>query len=496
MKHYLGILYKYDVERLPSDLGHVAPSTDWREGCTAQGGDRIEERKKERMDSARDGGSGSPPGGEGERRRTADVSLSEKTRFLKRTAQFGDAKKRIEETAAAVLPKTFMNDERYESFEHTDRMHQERLPPAVHLPSLSAAAEEEEEAPSTAGATLEEVMKAAEAVSSAFQNIVTAIVDEVGLKPNAIAFHDGNPIVLDPSQPSSTGYFRRLTLVPLKSRKRCREKMESDYDCDASRLVDVVRCSIVVDDESQLVAVSDALLRGSVGEHPKFQVVRLKNRFKRPLFNGYCDALFNIAVPVGVVAGGAAAWHVCEVQVHLAALARHKEQSYAPYEYFRAHAPRMRALQPLIEFMEKLDEFNGVKGLVERMAGAVLPRAFMTDEKYRSFEQTNRMRQERLLPSLTSSPSSLSVGEVSASTARTLEEVIEAASAVLPKFRSIVTAIVEEAGLSPDEIVYHDDEPLVLEVSKSGFGDAKNNTFERIDQFYAIKSPEKENPCL
>ena len=62
------------------------------------------------MDSARDGGGGSPPGGEGERRRTADVSLSEKTvAFLKRTAQFGDAKKRIEETAAAVLPKTFMN---------------------------------------------------------------------------------------------------------------------------------------------------------------------------------------------------------------------------------------------------------------------------------------------------------------------------------------------------------------------------------------------------
>ena len=90
--------------------------------------------------------------------------------------------------------------------------------------------------------------------------------------------------------------------------------MESDYDCDASRLVDVVRCSIVVDDESQLVAVSDALLRGSI-HWLFFTAVRLKNRYVDPLFNGHRDALFNIAVPIGEDGN---VRHVCEVQVQLA----------------------------------------------------------------------------------------------------------------------------------------------------------------------------------
>ena len=50
------------------------------------------------------------------------------------------------------------------------------------------------------------------------------------------------------------------------------------------------------------------------GGSDRYSVVRLKNRFKDPLFNGYQDALYSIRVRIG----DTDSWHVCEVQIHLA----------------------------------------------------------------------------------------------------------------------------------------------------------------------------------
>ena len=44
--------------------------------------------------------------------------------------------------------------------------------------------------------------------------------------------------------------------------------------------------------------------------------LRFKNRYKKRLFNGYADGLYNVAIHLG---GGV--WHVCEVQLHLASIA-------------------------------------------------------------------------------------------------------------------------------------------------------------------------------
>ena len=67
-----------------------------------------------------------------------------------------------------------------------------------------------------------------------------------------------------------------------------------------------------------------------------YRVVRLKNRFREPLFNGYRDALYSISIRLR---GGdeAEVWHVCEVQLHLAAILARKEQSHMYYEYFRGY---------------------------------------------------------------------------------------------------------------------------------------------------------------
>lgn len=86
---------------------------------------------------------------------------------------------------------------------------------------------------------------------------------------------------------------------------------------------------MVVEREDQLFKVHEQLMALSVpldGE-PRvgdFRVVRLKNRFRNPLFNGYRDALYNIAVYIGN-----GVWVVCEVQLHLGAVLSHKEESYA-----------------------------------------------------------------------------------------------------------------------------------------------------------------------
>ena len=63
---------------------------------------------------------------------------------------------------------------------------------------------------------------------------------------------------------------------------------------------------------------------------PRFTVARLKNRFAAPLYNGYRDALYNIQI---FLEDGT--YHVCELQLHLAAVVAHKKRSHGFYEFFR-----------------------------------------------------------------------------------------------------------------------------------------------------------------
>ena len=132
-------------------------------------------------------------------------------------------------------------------------------------------------------------------------------------------------------------YFKHLTLVPLKPRARCEEKVGTEYGGAWSRLLDVVRCSIVMYSEEQLCAVADTLVRRAQplarlvhAAEGDYAIVRLKNRFRSPCFNGYQDALYSVALCVG---GGQ--WVVCEVQLHHTALLIHKETSHPLYECMR-----------------------------------------------------------------------------------------------------------------------------------------------------------------
>ena len=137
-----------------------------------------------------------------------------------------------------------------------------------------------------------------------FKQLMTEFVKNAGLDPDAIVMHKGKPLLNEDTQ----GPWRVLNVAPLKGETRCREKVQNEYGDDWSKLVDVVRCSIVVQTEDALESVAQAM---SASSDPRYLLVRLKNRFKVPLFNGYRDALYSLAVCVEGV------WHVCKGRVIL-----------------------------------------------------------------------------------------------------------------------------------------------------------------------------------
>ena len=149
---------------------------------------------------------------------------------------------------------------------------------------------------------MEELFVVASGTLGAFQKLMEEFVKNAGLDPNAIVVHKGAPLMMDDTNP-----WRILSLAPLKGKSRCLEKVENEYGGDWSQLVDVIRCSIVVQTEDALESVAKAM---SNSNDPRYKLVRLKNRFKDPLFNGYRDALYSLAVKTEGI------WHICEVTQH------------------------------------------------------------------------------------------------------------------------------------------------------------------------------------
>ena len=62
-----------------------------------------------------------------------------------------------------------------------------------------------------------------------------------------------------------------------------------------------------------------------------FRVVKWKNRFASPVFNGYHDCVVSVRVRIGL----SDVWHVCEVQLHMKAIFGHSTETRVYYEYFR-----------------------------------------------------------------------------------------------------------------------------------------------------------------
>ena len=118
-----------------------------------------------------------------------------------------------------------------------------------------------------------------------------------------------------------------LKFAPLKGRERARAKARGEYaDKTApcySWLFDITRGAALCQTEDAIVQ-----LYASLEADDRVDIVRMKNRFAPPLFNGYQDILMNVAVKVENVS------HLCELQIHLMPIKESEalHQSHTVYE--------------------------------------------------------------------------------------------------------------------------------------------------------------------
>ena len=160
----------------------------------------------------------------------------------------------------------------------------------------------------------------------------------------------------------------KLMFAPLKGRDRAGAKARDEYaDKTApcySWLFDITRGAALCQTEDAIVELYAALEADD-----RVDIVRTKNRFAPPLFNGYQDILMNVAVKVENVT------HMCELQIHLMPIKESEalHQSHTVYEYFRSFfLGNSDAVAQRLEMLCKLpvDDANDVEELVDHVLGS------------------------------------------------------------------------------------------------------------------------------
>jgi tetratricopeptide (TPR) repeat protein len=156
-----------------------------------------------------------------------------------------------------------------------------------------------------------------------------------------------------------------LKFAPLKGRDRAGAKARDEYaDKTApcySWLFDITRGAALCQTEDAIVQ-----LYASLEADDRVDIVRTKNRFNPPLFNGYQDILMNVAVKVENVS------HLCELQIHLVPIKDSEalHDSHTVYEFFRSFfLGNSDAVAQRLEMLCKLpvDQAEDVGELVDRV---------------------------------------------------------------------------------------------------------------------------------
>ena len=159
-----------------------------------------------------------------------------------------------------------------------------------------------------------------------------------------------------------------LTVAGLKGKERAAAKASEEYkdktEPFVSWLFDVVRGSVLCETEDAIVRLFRA-----IEANPNIEIVRVKNRFNPPLFNGYRDILMNVAVKVKNVS------HLCELQIHLKAIkdSEPMHKSHLTYEFFRSFfLGNAEAVEERLNLLMALpvDEANDVEELVDHVLGS------------------------------------------------------------------------------------------------------------------------------
>ncbi|KAH8064012.1 hypothetical protein JL721_8410 [Aureococcus anophagefferens] len=178
-----------------------------------------------------------------------------------------------------------------------------------------------------------------------------------------------------------------VKLAPLKGLARAAAKARNEYAKNTapatSWLFDIVRGSVMCATEDEIVRLYAAL-----DADPRVDVVRTKNRFNPPCFNGfvfllsnyarvrrrrYRDILMNVAVRVQGEAREIV--HLCELQIHHAPIKQSEpmHKSHVTYEFFREYfLGNADAVERRLNMLCALpvDDAENVDDLVDRVLGS------------------------------------------------------------------------------------------------------------------------------
>ena len=113
----------------------------------------------------------------------------------------------------------------------------------------------------------------------------------------------------------------------MKGFERAQEKIDSDYDGDCERIVDMVRASGVFATPSEVTKALRLMSAGGAG--CALRILRVKDRFGQPQ-DGYRDIILNVALAADGTSG-----HVAELQLHITDILAIKELSHISYEIGR-----------------------------------------------------------------------------------------------------------------------------------------------------------------
>ncbi|GMH96621.1 hypothetical protein TrVE_jg8161 [Triparma verrucosa] len=228
------------------------------------------------------------PSVRGEEEEVMKLMQTTETKLINLTG-FNMSKMKLEEIARLHLSGGLMSKEEFQNFKKT-------------------SVQEDSNAKD-----IDELFVEAEGVLPVFKQTMRNIVEAVSLSPDDLVTVDGTALHSGETV---------LTFAPLKGAKRAKQKMKDDYEGKHLCLLDLVRCSIIVETEEQIAGVLQKLLDIGI-------LVRLKNRFATPLPTGMRDCLLNVKVD----------GHVAEVQVHQANVFEEKHTMHIYYEFFREMFP-------------------------------------------------------------------------------------------------------------------------------------------------------------
>ncbi len=133
---------------------------------------------------------------------------------------------------------------------------------------------------------------------------------------------------------------------PLKSRARVIEKAIGKYEGDFSAITDFVRSSIQFDDLDSVYRALGQL------EAKGVKIVRINDRFARPLDSGYRDIILGVEMPSG---------HVAEMQLHVRSILAVKEENHLLYEQVRSIMDNAAGRRLTAAELSRVRELNAIQ---------------------------------------------------------------------------------------------------------------------------------------